>query len=97
MERALTEERPNPKALAIHSELSLLDDRSMELAEMVAQGEFTRLQYQAAMKKIQERKRELETTLAKERGWSGSLVVLGIRSQLSRSGRALILIGNVRF
>lgn len=68
MERALAEQKPNPKALAIHAELSALDSRFIELAEMVAQGDFTRLQYQAAMKVAQERKGELERTLAKERG-----------------------------
>lgn len=68
MERSLTQAKPNPKALATHAELSALDGRFIELAEMVAEGEFTRIQYQAAMKVARERKSHLERTLATERG-----------------------------
>jgi len=68
MERSLIQAKPNPKALATHAELSGLDGRFIELAEMVAEGEFTRVQYQAAMKVAMERKSELEKTLANERG-----------------------------
>ena len=68
MERTLSSSNPNPKALAINSELSTLDDRFIELAEMVAQGEFTRVQYQAAMKVAEINKNEIEGCLAKERG-----------------------------
>lgn len=68
MERSLTEPKPNPKALALNAELSGLDDRYIELAEMVEQGEMSRVEYQAAKKIVDERKADLERVLAKERG-----------------------------
>ena len=68
MERSLTESKPNPKALALNAELSGLDDRYIELAEMVEQGEMSRVEYQAAKKIVDERKADLERVLAKERG-----------------------------
>lgn len=68
MERSLTESKPNPKALALNAELSGLDDRYIELAEMVGQGEMSRVEYQAAKKIVDERKADLERVLAKERG-----------------------------
>lgn len=68
MERSLAESKPNPKALALNAELSELDDRCMELAEMVGQGEKSRVEYQAAKKFVYERKDDLERTLARERG-----------------------------
>ena len=68
MERSLTQSKPNPKALALHAELSSLDSRYIELAEMVGQAEMSRVEYQAAKKIVDERKIELERTLAKERG-----------------------------
>ena len=68
MERCLSQSKPNPKALALNSELAGLDGRYIELAEMVGQGEMSRVEYQAAKKIIDDRKAELERTLAKERG-----------------------------
>ena len=68
MERSLKQEKSNPKALALHAELSSLDDRYIELAEMMGQGEMTRAEYQAAKRVIDIRKVDLQKTLAKERG-----------------------------
>ena len=68
MERSLTQSKPNPKALGLHAELSALDSRYIELAEMVGQGKMSRVEYQAAKKIVDERKIELERTLAKEQG-----------------------------
>lgn len=68
MERSLSQVKPNSKALAINSELSALDSRYVELAEMMGQGEMNRVEYQAAKKIVDERKSDLERTLAKERG-----------------------------
>ena len=47
MERSLTQSKPNPKALALNSELAGLNGRYTELAEMLGQGEMTR-EYQVA-------------------------------------------------
>lgn len=68
MERALADKSDNSQVLAIHTELSQIGDRQVELAEMVAMGEMTRVQYQAAMKKIDTKKSEMERILSKERG-----------------------------
>jgi len=68
MERSLASNKPNPKALAINAELTALDDRYIELAEMYGAGEMTRAEFQSAKKVVGERKENLEKSLAKERG-----------------------------
>ena len=68
MERSLSQSKPNPKALKLNSGHAGLDGRYIELAEMVGQGEMSRVEYQAAKKIIADRKSELERTLAKEAG-----------------------------
>ena len=77
MERSLPQSKPNPKALALNSELSGLDDRYIELAEMVGQSQMSRVEFQAAKKIVDERKGELERVLAKERGVVASAGSLG--------------------
>lgn len=91
MERSLSQAKPNPKALATHAELSALDNRFIELAEMVAEGEFSRVQYQAAMKVATERKGELEKTLAKERGVVGLAGGLGSPQIIAQKWQGLNL------
>lgn len=68
MERSLIQTKPNPKAQPTHTELSEIDGRFIELAEMVAEGEFARMQYQTAIKVAMERKTPWESTLGRGRG-----------------------------
>ena len=91
MERSLTQTKPNPRALATHAELSGLDSRFIELVEMVAEGEFTRAQYQAAMKVATERKSELEKVLAKERGVVAFVEGLGSPQIIAQKWKSLNL------
>ena len=67
-ERSLSQSKPDPKALALNSELAGLDGRYIELAEMLGQGEMTRVEYQVVKRSTDDCKAELERTLAKERG-----------------------------
>jgi len=66
MERSLMQTKPNPEALATYSGLSALDSRFIELTEMMEEGDFTRVQYQASMKVTRERRSYLERIVAKE-------------------------------
>ena len=79
------------RALALHAELSGLDDRVIDSAEMVAEGEFTRVQYQAAMKVATDRKGELERMLAKERGVMALAGGLGSPQMIAQKWQTLNL------
>ena len=63
MERSLIQNSPNSKALASNSQLRGLDDRYLELAEMLGQDEVYRGEFQATQKIVDERKEALETVL----------------------------------
>lgn len=91
MERSLTQDKPNRKAIALHAELTSLDDRYIELAEMVGQGEMSRVDYQIARKIVDQRKSELERTLAKERGVIALAGGLGSPQLISKKWQTLNL------
>lgn len=91
MEKSLSQTKPNPKLLAVSTELAGLDDRYIEFAEIMGQGEMTRVEYQAAKKIVDERKADLERSLAKERGVISSSGALGSPELISKKWKSLNL------
>ena len=70
VERALKNKQSQPKALSAYKELSVITDRELELAEMFAKGEVSRVEVAKAKKVLNERKYLLEKNLSIEMGAS---------------------------